>query len=535
MSAAHAAAAVAAAAIAALAIWQRRRLSGERKLIAAALVLALAVYASGLLAHLPDPKKAIEGLAAALGPWTYALVGTMAFLETGAFVGLIAPGEFTVIVGGVVAGQGEIALIPLLGLVWACCIAGDTTSFFIGRRLGRSFLERHGPRVKITHERLQQVDGYFDRHGGKTILIGRFVGLVRAIAPFIAGSSGMPYGRFIPYSVIGTGLWAGTFTLLGYFFWQSFDKVASIAGRATLAFGVLISIGFGVVYAYRRLRTPEDRRRFATWLDRQSRRPLVRPFAAVARPVWHRVLQPAGRLLGPRLRFLWQRVTPGDGLGIELTTALAVAAVGWYVFLGYAITLADDPDPTLADREIRSFAESIRVDVGVDIAKIVTAAGDTGVLVPLILAALIVLALKRRPIELGVLLLGSLVTWAAVPIAKEEVGRPRPAGDIIEVSSAAYPSGHAAHAVVYTVLAVIAARVLHGAFSRVALVVVGLLVTAAIGWSRIYLDVHWVSDVTGGFALGAGVFGSLAVVGLVIGYVRNNDSAPAAGARHGPE
>ena len=82
---------------------------------------------------------------------------------------------------------------------------GDTTSFYIGRRLGRGFLEKHGPRVKITHERLEQVEGYFDRHGGKTILIGRFIGLVRALAPFIAGSSGLRYRRFIPYSIVGCG------------------------------------------------------------------------------------------------------------------------------------------------------------------------------------------------------------------------------------------------------------------------------------------------------------------------------------------
>src|SRR5207244_8839342 len=69
---------------------------------------------------------------------------------------LIAPGEFTVIVGGVIAGQGTIEIVPLLALVWACCIAGDTTSFFVGRRLGRSFLEKHGSKVKITPERLVQ-------------------------------------------------------------------------------------------------------------------------------------------------------------------------------------------------------------------------------------------------------------------------------------------------------------------------------------------------------------------------------------------
>ncbi|MEA2404186.1 MAG: hypothetical protein QOE08_833 [Thermoleophilaceae bacterium] len=536
MSSAHVAGAVAALVLAALALWQRDRLSGERKLLAGALVVGLAVYASGLLGLLPDPKKAIEDLAKALGPWTYALVGTMAFLETGAFVGLIAPGEFTVIVGGVVAGQGEIHLIPLLGLVWLCCIAGDTVSFFVGRRLGRSFLERHGPRVKITHERLDMVDGYFERHGGKTVLVGRFIGLVRAIAPFIAGSSGMRYGRFLPYSVIGTGLWASAYTLLGYFFWQSFDKVAAVAGRATLVFGLLVAIGVGVVYAYRRLREEEHRRRLAEWVERQAQRPMLRPVAAVARPVWRRVLAPIGRVVGPRARFLWQRLTPGD-LGLELTTPVAIAAVGWYVFVGYAITLARDPAPSFADRQIREFAETTRMDLGVKIAKLVTHLGDSNIVIGVTVAALIVLAAKRRPIEAGVLLSGTIVTFWLTTYTKNAVERPRPPEDIIDVGGFAYPSGHAAHAVVYTVLAVIAARVLAGTVSRVALVIAGLAVTAAVGASRVYLDVHWGSDVTGGFALGAAVFSTLAVIGLVIGYVRNNGVAPAAqpGASHGPE
>src|SRR5215211_923450 len=193
MSAGEITAAVVAALVAAFVVWRRRRLSLERKLIGVLLVLALAIYASGVLSELPDPKSIIDDIAQAFGAWTYALVGVMAYLETAAFVGLVAPGETIVIAGGVIAGQGEIQLLPLIGLVWICAILGDTTSFYIGRRLGRGFLERHGPKVKITHERLEQVDGYFQRHGGKTILIGRFIGLVRALAPFIAGSSGLEY------------------------------------------------------------------------------------------------------------------------------------------------------------------------------------------------------------------------------------------------------------------------------------------------------------------------------------------------------
>ena len=95
---------------------------------------------TGVIPHLPDAKKLIEDVATTLGPWTYVLVGLMAFLETGAFIGLIAPGETTILVGGVIAGQGEIELIPLIGLIWVCAVLGDTTSFFIGRRLGRDFM-----------------------------------------------------------------------------------------------------------------------------------------------------------------------------------------------------------------------------------------------------------------------------------------------------------------------------------------------------------------------------------------------------------
>src|SRR3954469_7840355 len=274
-------AAVVAVLVAAYVVWRWRRLSLERKVLGVVAVLALAVYASGVLSALPDPKQIIEDVAKALGPWTYALVGLAAFLETGAFVGLVAPGETIVIAGGVVAGQGEIDLLPLIGVVWTCAVLGDTTSFYIGRRLGRGFLEKHGPRVKITHERLEQVDGYFDRHGGKTILIGRFIGLVRALAPFIAGSSGLAYRRFIPYSVIGTGLWATFYLLLGYFFYQSFDRVAAIAGRATLVFGCLVALIVAIVWSYKQLRDDAKRARFVAWVERQAQRPLLRPLAAV--------------------------------------------------------------------------------------------------------------------------------------------------------------------------------------------------------------------------------------------------------------
>jgi membrane protein DedA with SNARE-associated domain/membrane-associated phospholipid phosphatase len=524
VSAAQVIAAVVAVLLVAGAVWKRRRLGLERTALALVAALALGVYASGVLSAIPRPENLIEDLAKALGNWTYALVAGLAFLETGAFVGLVAPGEFTVILGGVIAGQGEINVVVLLALTWLSAFLGDTTSFVIGARLGRGFLERHGPRVKITAERLAQVEGYFARHGGKTILIGRFIGLVRALAPFIAGSSKMPYRRFAPYSIIGTGLWAATFILLGYFFWQSFEKVAGIAGRATLAFGIVVSVVVGVVWAYRRLREPEERKRLGEWLERQGRRPLLRPLAAVLRPLWRRLLRPAWRFLAPELRFLWGRITPGD-LGIELTTTLAIGSVGGFIFFAYADQLAADPGLTPADHEFSDLANDLFNQTAVDIAKVVTYLGSLEVIVPLLVVAIALLVWRRKPFELGVLVVGALLTYAGVQLAKAGIDRPRPHDPLVSTEGSSFPSGHAAYATIHVAFAVIASRMLPNLASRAFLVLGAIGAAAVVGLTRVYLHAHYWSDVVGGWALGCGVFGVVAAIALLVSFVRQNGGA----------
>jgi membrane protein DedA with SNARE-associated domain len=187
----------------------------------------------------PDLEGALTGLSDTLGAWTYALVAALAFLETGAFVGLIAPGETAVVLGGVVAAEGGVSLPLMLLIVWAAAALGDLASFWLGRRLGRRFLVAHGPRLGVTAPRLERVDGFFARHGGKAILIGRFIGLVRAVAPFLAGASGMRLRAFLPWSLLGTAAWGATFTLVGYAFHDSFGTAASHLTHAAFAAAIL--------------------------------------------------------------------------------------------------------------------------------------------------------------------------------------------------------------------------------------------------------------------------------------------------------
>jgi membrane protein DedA with SNARE-associated domain len=249
----------------------RRRLGGTLLAIGVLVVAWLVVRGTGVV-HLPDLVATAKKVGPTLGAWTYVLVGAMAFLETAFFVGLVAPGEVSVVLGGFVAGQGRINVFVLVAIVVVCAAAGDTVSFFLGRRLGRGFLLRHGGMFGITKERLDRVEQFFAAHGGKTILLGRFLGLVRALAPFVAGASKMPARRFLPIDYVAAALWSVTFVTLGYVFWRSFDKVVSIAKKGSLVFGALvflIVLGFA---AFRWLEVPANRQRLRrAWRERSPK------------------------------------------------------------------------------------------------------------------------------------------------------------------------------------------------------------------------------------------------------------------------
>jgi membrane protein DedA with SNARE-associated domain len=267
-------------------LWVRRRRLGRIELGLGVLVTAGAVLVGAGVIDLPNIEKLIEDVGTKLGRWTYLLVGVLAYLETGAFIGLVAPGETAVLVGGLVAGQGKIDLTVLIAIVWTAAVAGDVTSYTIGRRLGRSWLLRHGDRLKITEDRLHQVEGFFEKRGGLTILIGRFVGLVRALAPFIAGTSKMPMRQFLPYDIVGAGAWATTFCVLGYVFWQSFDRLTQYVSRGLFAFATVVAIGLALYFLVRFRRDPESRAKARAWLEERNDKAWARALLKLAGPAW---------------------------------------------------------------------------------------------------------------------------------------------------------------------------------------------------------------------------------------------------------
>ena len=484
---------------------ERQRKWAVRGAIAIAAVAAYVAFT-----NLVDLEKLLEELSSTLGSWTYLLVAAFAFAETGAFVGLLVPGETVMILGGAVAGQGAIDFYLLVAIAWLMAFVGDSTSFFVGRRLGRGFLRRHGPRFGMKAERLDQIDDFFDRHGGKTIFLGRFVGFVRAFAPFVAGSSGMRYRAFAPYSILGTGLWVSSAIALGYLFSRNIHSVLDYAGKGAFALGTLIVIVVGAIAAQRHLREPQNRRAAVRWMEGHR---ATRWMVGLA------------RRFSPQLAFLWDRVTPGGTFGLEFTTLMAALAVASFVLISYAVVLSADPGPTPGDTAAVEFVEAIRSGWLTDVAKAITALGSSAVVLPLAALCSIGLAVRRRWSELGVLVAGLALVFLVGWELKDLVDRPRPAGGLVGASGSSYPSGHAAHATFYVWLAVtIVMRLRVGMARGAALVAAGIALTVLVGLSRVYLGVHYLSDVSGGWALGAASFSLCAAVALVIATLRQNGS-----------
>jgi len=483
-----------AAAIVVYVVVRWKRFSLEGRIFLALVVAGLIVHGTGVV-QLPNFEKLIVDLGTSLGSWTYLLVGVMAFAETGAFLGFIAPGEVTVIVGGVVAGQGKIAVIPLIALVWVAAVAGDVVSYYLGRRLGRDVLEKHGKRVKITPERLDRVEDFFARRGGMTILIGRFIGFVRPIAPFLAGSTRMPFRRFIPYDVLAAGLWSATFVLLGYVFWQSFGQVARIAREGALALGGVVVLGVVVVAVVRHREQ---------WRERM-------------------LSTRAGRAVAGPVSFAWNRLTPGD-LGLELTTLLAVAAVGLFAFVSYLTAV--DATTALPPGDIYALqaVDDLRTGWAVDAAKVLTWLGAAPIAWTAVAAAAAWLWRRERRLEGRVLIAGLFLTGLLVHVTKVAVDRPRPIDPLTATHNPSFPSGHSAYAT-----AVIAAAIAVGraapAPRRVSLVLVSLIVAVVVWTTRIYLRAHYLSDVLAGIGLSAAIFALCATVALVVDFVRNNEPA----------
>jgi membrane-associated protein len=184
-----------------------------------------------LLRSLTDPERLIHLLSTILSGWYgYAALFAIVFSETGLLVGFFLPGDSLLFTVGVVAGAGQLNIVVVNVLLMAAAILGDSTGYLLGRKTGPRIFSRPDSRF-FKQEYVTRTNQYYEKYGGKTIILARFVPIVRTFAAFVAGVGQMPYLRFLPFSLCGGIGWVFLMTMLGYelgsvpFIRRHFDQV----------------------------------------------------------------------------------------------------------------------------------------------------------------------------------------------------------------------------------------------------------------------------------------------------------------------
>jgi membrane protein DedA with SNARE-associated domain/membrane-associated phospholipid phosphatase len=508
---------------------------------------------------MPDIASGILGLH---GFAALAVVFAMPALESSAFVGFVFPGEIAVVLGGVLAFNHRVNLYAVIAAAVAGAVIGDSIGYAVGRRWGNRLLE--GPLSRfIRADHAERAKQYLVKRGGRAVFLGRFTAALRVMVPGLAGMSGVPYGRFAISNMLGGTVWAIAFVLLGYGAGASWRTVAKTARNASLLLlGVIIVVVMVVGVARWVSHHPEQIRARLRWVGRL---PGVR---------WAR------RRFDRQLSWLARRVRPSGALGLSLTAGFAATLLLGTGFAVLANIVAGPGTQRHVDRPVLDWLVQHRSPTFTQAMKVVTALASTPIVLPLVaVGGLVLWAASRRSIPrrtegagawragsrgaafrgagtAGVADRGSRGprragtagggtwgspraaltlaaafggAWALSGLMKSLVARPRPpvAVRLVATSSWSFPSGHATQAIAFYGCAAALTAATTNRWSTKATVWAGaVLVIVAIGFSRLYLGVHWVTDVLGGYALGAVWLGLLLIVIRAFSELRSRSGPP---------
>ncbi len=423
-----------------------------------------------------------------LGHWCYVVFFLGAALECSAFLGLLVPGESLILVSGFLANQGLLHLRDLIIVVTAGAIVGDSIGYELGRRLGRPWLLHYGCWVGIDSTHVEQAEAFFARHGGKTVFMGRFVGFLRALAPFVAGCSRMRYRQFLTYNAIGAVLWSGSFVLLGYAVGEGWRRAERLIGRASAIVGAVLLLMVGATWLWRWLARHE------TEVTRRWQGVITHPWVVNAR-----------RRTAPLRAFVEARLSAEGYLGLRLTLgALILIAASW-IFGGIARGVVAQRPLTVVDAHLAAWLHA-RVTPGLTAVMLGLSALGSPVLVSTLAVLLSLVLLGRRQwyalLALVLTVSGGILLNVLLQSAFHRT-RPQFSDPILTLTSYSFPSGHAMAATVfYGWLAALAVSRLSAWRWRVlAVVVVGVLILL-IAFSRLYLGAHYLSDVLAAMAEG---------------------------------
>jgi membrane-associated protein len=163
-----------------------------------------------------NPKFLIDWLLALLGPWVYFGLWFIVFAETGLAVGFFLPGDSLLVVAGLFAAAGKLNVAFVLLAFFLGSVIGDSTGYWTGRYMGKTLFNRESSLI-FKPSRVEKAKHFFEKYGVKTVVLARFVPIVRTFAPLVVGAAQMPYAKFLTFSVIGGALWISSMVLAGYF------------------------------------------------------------------------------------------------------------------------------------------------------------------------------------------------------------------------------------------------------------------------------------------------------------------------------
>lgn len=200
----------------------------------------------------------IDGLLNVSPIVAYIAVFCLVFAEDALFVGFVIPGETAAVLGGVVASRGEVQLGTMMALVVGAAIIGDTVGYEVGKHLGTRIMKAKALRRHAG--RLENAQDFLRRKGGSAVFLGRFTAFFRAVMPALAGTSRMPYGRFLAWNAMGGMVWGIGFVLLGFLAGNSYEAVAEAVGRDLAVVIAAVAVAALIVWHIRSRRRRQQRR-----------------------------------------------------------------------------------------------------------------------------------------------------------------------------------------------------------------------------------------------------------------------------------
>ncbi|NOY82121.1 MAG: phosphatase PAP2 family protein [Kiritimatiellaeota bacterium] len=427
----------------------------------------------------------------------YALVFLAAFSESLALVGLIIPGTTMMFAAGVVVSTGALMPGPVFLLAVLGAIAGDGASYWLGHRY-RDRLRSVWP-LRRHPEVVARGEAYFFRHGGKSVFLGRFVGPVRPIIPMIAGMLGMAPTRFAVSNLLSAVGWATAALLPGILFGASLNVAGRVSARLSILMLLLLAIGWSLFLGARKL-TGLIGQIAPRWFA------LLRSWAGSATSD----VGLQNRIKG----FVKTSLAGANGEPVLLFfLMLSLVLAVWGFFGVLQDVLARDP-LVYADRSVYHFLQSLRNPTADSFFTAVTELGD-GFTNFCVAGTISLVLLAGRRFRTLAYWLAVIVGGAVLVVAlKYALLLPRPEALYHGAGTHGFPSGHTAmNVIIYGFLAILLAREL-GNRVRVGLFAAVLTISSLVAFSRLYLGVHWLSDVLGGWLLALGWVSLMGIVYL---------------------